>query len=137
MANDTEPTADNQAIADRYVAASQDEDFEVLGALRHPEWQMVWPQSGEHVESHDDYVAMRLNRPEGAPRVEALGTGGSGDTWWGESIIHYADGSRWLGISVFELRGGRVFRERVYFGQPFAAPSWRAPWVRRGEPAIS
>src|SRR5437660_5830448 len=31
---------------------------------------MVWPQSGEQVMSHDDYMAMRLNRPEGAPRVD-------------------------------------------------------------------
>src|SRR4029077_8742375 len=79
-----------------YVTASQDEDLDLLADLRHPDWQMVRPQAGEQGMSHDDYVAMRLNRPEGAPRVEALGTGGSGDTWWAESIIHYADGSRWL-----------------------------------------
>jgi len=119
-----------------YVVASQDEDFDLLGELRHPEWQMVWPQSGEQVMSHDDYMAMRLNRPEGAPRVEVLGTGGSGDTWWAEQIIHYADGSRWLGVYLFELRDGRIYRERVYFGQPFPPPAWRARWVHQGEPAI-
>ena len=120
----------------QYVAASQDEDFDLLGELRHLEWQMVWPQSGEQVMSHDDYMAMRLNRPEGAPRVEVLGTGGSGDTWWAEQIIHYADGSRWLGVYLFELRDGRIYRERVYFGQPFPPPAWRARWVHQGEPAI-
>jgi hypothetical protein len=26
--------------------------------------------------------------------------------WWGEAIIHYADGSRWRGVSVFPLRDG-------------------------------
>ena len=119
-----------------YVAASQDEDFDRLALLRHPEWQMVWPQSGEQVMNHDDYMAMRLNRPEGAPRVEVLGTGGSGDTWWAEQIIHYADGSRWLGVYLFELRDGRIYRERVYFGQPFPPPAWRARWVHQGEPAI-
>jgi hypothetical protein len=120
----------------RYVAASEHEDFVTLASLRHGEWEMVWPQSGERVLSHDDYVAMRINRPEGAPRVEALGIGGSGDTWWGESIIHYADGSRWLGVWLFELRDGLVHRERVYFGQPFAAPAWRAKWVTQSEPSI-
>lgn len=127
---------DNTETIAQYAAASQDEDFDLLGELRHPEWQMVWPQSGEQVMSHDDYVAMRMNRPEGAPRVEAVGTGGSGDTWWEEQIIHYADGSRWLGVSVFELREGRIYRERVYFGQPFPAPAWRAKWIQQGEPAI-
>ena len=127
----------DEATVARYVAASQDEDFAALASLRHDEWEMIWPQSGERVVSHDNYVAMRTNRPEGAPRVESLGIGGSGDTWWGESIIHYADGSRWLGVSLFELRDGLVHRERVYFGQPFAAPAWRATWVTRSEPAIS
>ncbi|MDQ2966305.1 MAG: nuclear transport factor 2 family protein [Chloroflexota bacterium] len=126
---------DESTIA-RYVTASEDEDFATLASLRHEEWEMVWPQSGERVVGHDNYVAMRVNRPEGAPRVEALETGGSGDTWWGESIIHYADGSRWLGVWLFELRDGLVHRERVYFGQPFPAPAWRAKWVTHGEPAI-
>jgi hypothetical protein len=132
-----EPIAENGEAINRYVQASQDEDFETLGALRHAEWQMVWPQSGERVMSHEDYVAMRVGRPEGAPTVKVLGIGGSGDTWWAEQIIHYADGSRWLGISVLDMREGRIHRERVYFGQPFAAPPWRAKWVTLGEAAIS
>jgi hypothetical protein len=80
---------------------------------------------------------MRLNRPEGAPRVEALASGGAGDAWWTENIIHYADGSRWLAVSILELRDALVLRERVYFGQPFEPPAWRKDWVRRGAPAIS
>jgi hypothetical protein len=127
----------SEAIVQRYVFASRDEDFGLLGSLRHPEWQLVWPQSGERVTSHDAYVAMRTHRPEGLPRIEPLGIGGSGDTWWSEQIIHYADGSRWLGVCVVELRDGLVWRERAYFGQPFGAPDWRAPWVERGEAAIS
>jgi hypothetical protein len=42
-----------------------------------------------------------------------------------------------LAISIFELRDGLVFRERVYFGQPITAPGWRAQWVEREEPAVS
>jgi hypothetical protein len=119
----------------RYERASADDDFEALGAMRHPEWTMEWPQSGEVVPSHADYLGMRLNRPEGAPRVEALRHGGAGSVWWAETIIHYADGTRWLAIAVLELRDGLVHRERVYFGQPFSPPEWRAQWVRRG-PAV-
>ena len=37
---------EHSATVTEYVAASQDEDFARLAALRHPEWQMVWPQSG-------------------------------------------------------------------------------------------
>jgi hypothetical protein len=127
----------SEATVQRYVFASRDEDFELLAGLRHPDWQMVWPQSGERVPNHAAYLAMRTRRPEGLPRVEPLGIGGSGECWWSEQIIHYADGSRWLGISTLELRDGLIWRERVYFGQPFSAPEWRAKWVERGEPSIS
>jgi hypothetical protein len=121
----------------RYAEANARDDFETLEALRHPEWQEAWPQSGEIVTSSANYRAARTRRPEGAPRVEPTRTGGSGECWWGEEIVHYADGSRWLGISIFELRDGLVFRERVYFGQPITAPGWRAQWVEREEPAVS
>jgi hypothetical protein len=127
----------SEATVQRYFFANRDEDYALQGSLRHPDWQMVWPQSGERILSHDAYVGMRTHRPEGLPRVEPLGIGGCGDCWWGEMIIHYADGSRWLGVSLVELRDGLVWRERIYFGQPFSAPDWRAPWVERGEAAIT
>ncbi|MEP7040894.1 MAG: nuclear transport factor 2 family protein [Chloroflexota bacterium] len=120
----------------RYVAASAADDFPAMEALRHPDWQEAWPQSGEVVTSSANYRAVRSGRPEGAPRVEPGRMGGSGETWWGEAIVHYGDGSRWLGITVFELRDGLVHRERVYFGPPVSAPEWRAPWVEREEPGV-
>jgi len=130
-------TTSGDELLQRYAAASAADDFETMGALRHPGWQEVWPQSGEVVPSSANYLTVRSRRPEGAPRVVPGRHGGSGDCWWGEAVVHYADGSRWLGITVFELRDGLIFRERVYFGPPFPAPEWRAPWVERIEPAVS
>ncbi len=124
-------------LISRYAAASARDDFETLEALRHPDWQEAWPQSGEVVTSSANYHTVRTQRPEGAPRVEPTRSGGSGDCWWGEAVVHYADGTRWLAVTIFELRHGLVYRERVYFGQPVAAPEWRAPWVEREAPAIS
>jgi hypothetical protein len=121
----------------RYVAASIDDDFVTLSALRHAQWQETWPQSGEVVRSSEDYHQSRTNRPEGAPTVTmGRNWGGSGDQWWAEVIVDYQDGSQWLAISLFELRDGLVYRERIYFGQPFPAPAWRARWVQQGTPAI-
>jgi hypothetical protein len=121
----------------RYTEASVDDDFETLAALRHPDWQETWPQSGEVVRSSQDYHDLRVNRPEGAPTVTmGRDRGGSGDQWWAEMIVDYQDGSRWLAISLFALRDGLVYRERIYFGQPFAAPPWRARWVDQETPAI-
>ena len=120
----------------RYLAANAADDFASLDAMRHPDWQEAWPQSGEIVPNSANYHAARTGQPAGAPRVEQGASGGSGDTWWSEAVIHYGDGSRWLGISIFELRDGFIYRERVYFGPPFQAPEWRAQWVIRGEPAV-
>jgi hypothetical protein len=69
-------------------------------------------------------------------RVEPLRVGGSGDVWWSEAIIHYADGSRWLAALIYEFSGDQIRRERAYFGQPFQGPAWRAQWVERGKPAL-
>jgi hypothetical protein len=42
-----------------------------------------------------------------------------------------ADGSRYLGVCIFELRDGKVLRETDYYAQPFQAPEWRAQWAER------
>ena len=127
----------NGEVVRRYLTASIEDDFETLAALRHPEWQERWPQSGEVVRSSEHYHELRVNRPEGAPAVKpGVSRGGSGDQWWAELVVDYQDGSRWLAVSLFELRDGLVYRERIYFGQPFGAPPWRAPWVDLETPAI-
>jgi hypothetical protein len=48
-----------------------------------------------------------------------------------EVELTYADGSRYLGASIIELRDGKVLRETDYYAQPFQAPEWRAQWVER------
>lgn len=126
----------HQKIIERYESASVADDFGTMRRFRHPAWNMLWPQSGEIVRGHDNYVALRTHRPEGGPRVEALRHGGSGDNWWSEIVIHYRDGSRWLGVTLYEFEGDLIRSERVYFGQPFSAPPWRAQWVEKGEPAV-
>jgi hypothetical protein len=124
------------AIISRYEAASAADDFAAMGSLRHKEWSLLMPQSGETIRGHDNYVGMRRNRPEGAPRVEPLRHGGAGDVWWSEAIVHYKDGSRWLAITVYEFVGDLIRSERVYFGQAFGAPAWRSRWVEKGAPVI-
>jgi hypothetical protein len=59
---------DRATIIEHYDRASAADDFETMRSFRHPEWQMTWPQSGETLISHENYVAMRTNRPEGAAR---------------------------------------------------------------------
>jgi len=125
-----------EELIQRYEAASAADDFETMRSMRHADWTMEWPQSGERIVGHDNCVGMRTHRPEGRPLVEPLRFGGSGDVWWSEAIIHYADGSRWLAALIYEFSGDQIRRERAHFGQPFQGPAWRSQWVERGKPAL-
>jgi hypothetical protein len=124
-------------LIERYLRANAAEEFGALEAMRHPDWRELWPQSGEIITSSANYRASRLAQPAGAPSLTAGRSGGSGDTWWSEGVVHYGDGSRWLAVTVYELRDALVYRERVYFGPPFPAPEWRAQWVEREDPAVT
>jgi hypothetical protein len=65
-----------------------------------------------------------------APRIKLLRLTGGGDVWVGESIIHYADGTVFYGISRIEFRDAKMWRETRYYAEPFEVPAWRAAWSK-------
>jgi hypothetical protein len=144
------PQLTNEECVRQYGAAMAAFDLEALTRLRHPDWMVLWPQSGERVESSQDFAEIIANYPGGAPKAEvqrivgaedrwvvtAANTGlrvaGSGDFWWSEWRLTYPSGEVYLVVDLIELRDGLVYRETVYWAAPFEAPEWRAPWVDRG-----
>ena len=56
---------------------------------------------------------------------------GSGDFWWGEWKMTYPDGRVYECVTLIELREGLIWRETVYWAEPFEAPDWRRPFVER------
>lgn len=143
----------NEDVMRTYLKAQTDRDRDTLARLRHPEWSVDYPQSGERIRGHANDMAIRDNYPGGLPEIDAgrvVGSEdrwvvtpsftferivGSGDTWWGEGTARYPDGSTWLLASMYELRDGRVLRETTYWALPFEAPAWRAGWVEAIDPA--
>ena len=139
----------NEEVVRRYGTASAEFDFDTLHELRHPDWEVVWPQSGEHVHSSESWTEIAQAYPGGTPRTEltrvigaedrwvlspgntVLRVVGSGDFWWAEWRMTYPDGSLWICIDLLELRDAKVYRETVYWAEPFDAASWRTPWVHR------
>jgi hypothetical protein len=37
-------------------------------------------------------------------------------------------------VGIMEFRGDKVVRERIYFGDPWEPPAWRAQWVELFDP---
>lgn len=139
----------NEELVRRYAEANMNYDDDLMDELRHADWSAVWPQSGEVVRSSAAMRRIIENYPGGRPRVVAerligsedrwamspLGglyrVAGEGENWWGEWRMTYPDGRTWFTITLIELREGSIFRETIYWAEPYEAPEWRAEFVER------
>jgi ketosteroid isomerase-like protein len=106
-------------------------DRETASSYLHDDFVQEWPQSGERIVGRDNAIAINQNFPGGLPTMRFRRTLAGGDLAVLEVELIYADGSRYLGVSVIELRDGKAVKETDYFAQPFPAPEWRAQWVER------
>jgi hypothetical protein len=106
-------------------------DWDGARALMHDDFVQEWPQSRERIEGPDDALAVNRNFPGGLPSMLVRRTTTAGDVAVLEVELTYGDGSVYHGVSIMELRDGKVVRETDYFAPPFDAPQWRAQWVRR------
>jgi ketosteroid isomerase-like protein len=105
--------------------------WDAASGLLHDDFVQEWPQSGERIVGRDNAIAINQNFPGGLPTMRFRRTLAGGDLVVLEVELTYGDGSRYLGVSVIELRDGKVVKETDYFAQPFQAPQWRAQWVER------
>lgn len=62
------------------------------------------------------------------PSYTVIAVKGSGDQATAVIRVRYPDGSWWWAVNLYEVRGERVTRMRVYFAPDFPAPDWRAPY---------
>jgi ketosteroid isomerase-like protein len=122
---------DARQVAEAVWKALQTGDWDGAGGLLREDFVQEWPQSGERIVGRDNAIAINQNYPGGLPRMRFRRALAGGDLAVLEVELTYADGSRYLGVSVIELHGGKVVKETDYFAQPFQAPQWRAQWVER------
>jgi ketosteroid isomerase-like protein len=139
----------NEEVVRSYWRAHAARDADGLSELRHAEWTVEWPQSGERIRGDANARAISENYPGGLPDINPghlVGSEdrwvitpmytiqrveGAGDFWWGDGTVSYPDGSTWCLAVLVQVRDGKIYRETDYFAAPFEAPAWRAPWVER------
>ena len=98
--------------------------------LRHDDYVMEMPQSGERIRGRDNMRAMQEVYPN-PPDAVLRRIVGSGDVWVMEAKSDYGGGDTYLVADIFEFRDGKIAKETRYYAQPFEAPEWRARWTER------
>jgi hypothetical protein len=114
-------------------------DAEAEYELRHPDYVMEMPQSGERIRGQDAMRAFQQAYSEFAtpPTVQPRRVTGAGDVWVVEGRADYGDGQIFHVANIVEFRDDKIWRETRYYAEPFPAPAWRAQWVERMEDAAT
>jgi hypothetical protein len=89
---------------------------------------LEFPQGRERIRGKSDIIAFRSAYPARVT-FEMHRTTGRLDLWVNEYTIRYDDTKPLHVVGIMEFRSGKVVRERIYFGEPWDPPAWRARWV--------
>ena len=121
----------NREAVERFFAASERGDGDVVATLVDDAMVMEWPQSGERFVGRANVLAAMGAvevKPEFAGQPRLIG---SGNIWvlmvplrYGEDILQY--------VAVLEMDDGRIKHATGYWGSAFPAQESRAPFVDPG-----
>ena len=116
------------------------EMFSVLSAekeyeLRHEDYAMEMPQSGECIRGRENMRAFQeafasISTPPVIRIRRVLVRDG---LWVVEGVNDYGEGGVYNVVLIVELKDGKWWRDTRYYAEPFEVPEWRARWVERME----
>jgi hypothetical protein len=92
--------------------------------LRRPRRAGV-PPGRERIRGKANIIAFRSAYPARVT-LDLQRTIGRQDLWVNDYVIRYDDGKPLHVVGIMEFRDGKVVRERIYFGEPWEPPAWRA-----------
>ena len=118
------------AVTDAFTAFNE-RRFADFSAYVTDDLVEIYPQSGEVLIGKDVERAMHEAFPS-PPTFTIRAIHRDGDLAVVEVDEGYPGGTTWKTAFIFELRDGLIARLTGYFGEPFAAPAWRRPFVTPG-----
>jgi hypothetical protein len=117
-----------------------DELFSALSAekeyaIRHEDYSMEMPQSGERIRGPENMRAFQEGFASNSkvPSIRIRQVLVRDRLWVVESVIDYGGGQVLDGVAILELKDGKVWHDTRYVAEPFEAPEWRSQWVERME----
>jgi hypothetical protein len=98
--------------------------------LRHEDYVMDMPQSGERISSRELMRVMQESFPGPPPAIGLDRVSRGGRTWVVEGVNDYGHGDIWRAVLILEFADdGRMRRDTRYYAKPFDAPAWRARYA--------
>jgi hypothetical protein len=119
---------DEQEVRELFFEQLQHLSPEAEYELRHPDYVMEMPQSGERIRGRENMRAFQEAYPN-PPTITPRRVVGSGDVWVIEGRSDYGDGQVFNLAMVVEFRDGKIWKDTRYYAEPFAPPAWRSSWV--------
>jgi hypothetical protein len=116
-------------LAELFSHLSPEEEYE----LRHEDYVMEMPQSGERIRGRENMRAFQEAYPD-PPSIRLRGVLVRDGLWVAEGVNDYGGGQVFMVVAIIELRDGKMWRDTRYYAEPFEAPEWRARWVEWLEP---
>jgi SnoaL-like domain len=119
---------DEQQVRELFFEQLQHLSPEAEYELRHPDYVMEMPQSGERIRGRENMRAFQEAYPN-PPSIQPRRVVGSGDIWVIEARSDYGDGQLFNLAMIVEFRDGKIWKDTRYYAEPFEPPAWRSLWV--------
>ena len=115
-------------LTDLISHLSPEEEYEI----RHEDYVMEMPQSGERIRGRENMRAFQEAFPN-PPSIQIRRVLVRDGLWVVEGVNDYGGGQVFDVVLIVELKDGKWWRDTRYYAEPFEAPEWRATWVERIE----
>lgn len=103
-------------------------DVEHADELYHEDAVLEFPQSGERYEGRAAFTEWRSAYPSEIA-FDVLRVTIRHDLAVVELSASYDGGPTTFGVGLMEFIGDRIARERIYIGEGWEPPEWRARWL--------
>ena len=113
-------------LAEIFTHLSAEAEYE----LRHEDYVMEMPQSGERIRGREKMRQFQEAYPS-PPTIRLRRVVVRDGLWVIEGVNVYGEGQLFTVVLMIELKDGKMWRDTRYYAEPFEAPEWRAHLVER------
>ena len=110
-------------LAELFYDLSAEAEYE----MRHEDYVMEMPQSGEHIRVREKMRLFQEDYPA-PPTIQLRRVVVRESLWVIEGVNDYREGQLFTVVLMIELKDGKMWRDTRYYAKPFEAPEWRHPF---------